>query len=230
MFIKNKYTKYYYQIINKAKLENRIKYQGIYYEKHHIIPKCKPFSGSNENKNLVLLTPREHFLCHWLLIKMCEGECRWKMQFALNRMLGNENNKKINKNLFSKRYFDISKKHQLEAIYSRAEINGFPMEGKKHTPEAKEKMRLAKQGIKRDPDKIGYLKERKHSDETKAKMSKALTGRVFSDESRAKSSLTQKGRPQNKTVIKCNVCGIENYATQIKRYHNDNCKKRSENV
>ena len=226
MFIENKYAKWYYQIIGRAKFENRIKYQGIYYENHHIIPKCEPFNGSNESDNLVLLTPREHFLCHWLLIKMCEGECRWKMQFALHKMLGNENNKNIGKNLFSKRYFEIAKKHQLEAIHVRAEINGYPMEGKKHSAESKEKMRQAKLGVKRDPDKIGYLKERKHNDETKEKIGNSLKGRVFSEESRKKSSLTQKGKPQNKTLMKCEVCGTENYATQIKRYHNDKCKHK----
>ena len=38
-----------------------------YYEKHHIIPRC--LNGSNDKDNLVLLTAREHYLCHWLLWK-----------------------------------------------------------------------------------------------------------------------------------------------------------------
>jgi hypothetical protein len=42
---------------------------GIYYENHHVIPKCKPFNGTNGKENLVLLLPREHFLCHHLLWK-----------------------------------------------------------------------------------------------------------------------------------------------------------------
>lgn len=35
-----------------------------YYEKHHIILKC--MGGDNSLENLVKLTAREHFLCHWL--------------------------------------------------------------------------------------------------------------------------------------------------------------------
>lgn len=30
----------------------------IYYEKHHILPRC--LGGKNYNSNLVLLTPKEH--------------------------------------------------------------------------------------------------------------------------------------------------------------------------
>lgn len=39
-----------------------------YYENHHILPKS--LGGVNNSYNMVLLTPREHFICHWLLIKI----------------------------------------------------------------------------------------------------------------------------------------------------------------
>lgn len=39
-----------------------------YYENHHIIPRS--LNGSNSSENLVLLTAREHFICHWLLVKI----------------------------------------------------------------------------------------------------------------------------------------------------------------
>lgn len=68
------YDKLYYNIINKAIFEEnfglRYKGNGTYYEKHHIIPKS--LGGSNESNNLVLLTAREHYLCHWLLVKRNE--------------------------------------------------------------------------------------------------------------------------------------------------------------
>ena len=90
MFKENKYSKWYFSIIEKAKLQNRQKRTGIYYENHHVIPKCKPFNGSNEKENLVLLLPREHFLCHWLLIKMCTNKDQEiKMQYAITRMMKN---------------------------------------------------------------------------------------------------------------------------------------------
>lgn len=64
MFKDNKYTKVYYQIIENAK--KRIN-EG-YVEKHHIIPRS--CGGTDDISNLVSLTGREHFICHWLLTKM----------------------------------------------------------------------------------------------------------------------------------------------------------------
>lgn len=66
-FLKNKYTKYYFLIINNSK--NRTKQ---YSEKHHIIPRS--FGGTDDSENLVDLTPREHFICHMLLTKMVEKD------------------------------------------------------------------------------------------------------------------------------------------------------------
>lgn len=65
------YQKIYNQIIERAKSENRQKNSGVYYEAHHIIPTCLGGIGHKSewktHPNIVLLTAREHFLCHWLL-------------------------------------------------------------------------------------------------------------------------------------------------------------------
>lgn len=70
MFLTNKYSLWYFNIIDNAIKENRIKLaksnlEYIYYESHHIIPK------SMGGTDIVLLTAREHFICHWCLTKMC---------------------------------------------------------------------------------------------------------------------------------------------------------------
>ena len=66
------YERIYYALMNKAlretEIDRRTIRDKIRYEKHHIRPKS--LNGSNEDKNLVLLTPREHFIAHWLLVKM----------------------------------------------------------------------------------------------------------------------------------------------------------------
>lgn len=68
------YQRIYDQIIDRAKKENRLYGKGIYYERHHIVPKCMGGKGRVEqwktHPNIVVLTPREHFLCHWLLCRM----------------------------------------------------------------------------------------------------------------------------------------------------------------
>jgi len=59
------YLKAYNRIIKKAK--NRPK-PKVYYEKHHIIPRC--MGGCDDEKNLVKLTMDEHYYVHYLLAKI----------------------------------------------------------------------------------------------------------------------------------------------------------------
>ena len=65
------YRKIYFKIINKALRKEytgqRWKGDGNYYEKHHIKPRS--LRGTDKNNNLVLLTAKEHYICHWLLVK-----------------------------------------------------------------------------------------------------------------------------------------------------------------
>lgn len=58
------YIKVYDALIRNAQLSNRNKKEGIF-ELHHIIPKC--LDGTDDEYNLVLLTPREHYIAHFLL-------------------------------------------------------------------------------------------------------------------------------------------------------------------
>jgi len=76
IFINNKYTRWYYNIIDRA----QTRLLNCYTERHHIIPKS--LGGSNEFSNLVSLTAREHFVCHMLLTKMVTGIQRQKMVHA----------------------------------------------------------------------------------------------------------------------------------------------------
>ena len=64
------YRKVYMNIINNAKKQKRSKKDGVYYEKHHILPKSIYPLWAKRKSNLVLLTAREHFFCHQLLTKI----------------------------------------------------------------------------------------------------------------------------------------------------------------
>jgi len=71
------------------------------YESHHILPKS--LGGSNHKSNLVLLTPREHFLAHCFLVKMTSGSQKRSMTYALIRFLGkniNDQRYKINSRIY----------------------------------------------------------------------------------------------------------------------------------
>lgn len=68
------YLKLYYRLIESRKHLIRDVYQEI----HHIVPRSvfgmsvlpeDNLSHINDRKNLVALTPREHFICHWILAR-----------------------------------------------------------------------------------------------------------------------------------------------------------------
>lgn len=80
MYLQNKYTRWYYNIIDRAR-DRKIDQQT---EKHHTIPRS--LGGSNDRDNLVKLTLKEHRLCHLLLTRMLTGMDRRRMLFAAKRM------------------------------------------------------------------------------------------------------------------------------------------------
>lgn len=107
------YTKCYREIVENAKLQTVArKHSNNYFENHHILPKS--LGGSNDKSNLVLLTPREHFICHWLLVKMYNKGTneRMKMLCALWRMRSNptvSNERYVNSRAYEKLRIEFSK-------------------------------------------------------------------------------------------------------------------------
>jgi len=71
------YIKIYNDLINRS--INRTTTQGIYYEKHHIIPKC--MGGLDDSINMTSLTYREHFIAHWLLHNIHNGNDKLELAF-----------------------------------------------------------------------------------------------------------------------------------------------------
>lgn len=80
MFLDNKYTILYYKIIASAQERNTIKTLHDGYQTHHIIPRC--FGGTDDTTNLVVLTYKEHRVCHRLLINMTADNAKYKMMYA----------------------------------------------------------------------------------------------------------------------------------------------------
>lgn len=84
------YKKIYIELISSRK--NRILDNSVYYEKHHIIPKC--WSGTNNPNNIIKLTAREHYIAHWLLYRIRPNSTGtalafWKMTFPGGKFLEN---------------------------------------------------------------------------------------------------------------------------------------------
>lgn len=199
----NKYSKLYYKITSNAK--QRI-IEG-YTERHHIIPQS--LGGSDDKENLVELTAREHFICHWLLIKMTEGDERGKMLYALQGMKA--------ENRYQQRYHTkitarVYEKHRLEHAENHSKrMKGRPAwnKGRKLEGEELEEHRGRTRNRKIDPIKqalgqqkrIAKILGTKQSEETKVKKSLALKGKPkgpMSEEEKLKRSLKQKGVPKPK--------------------------------
>jgi hypothetical protein len=201
IMLENKYTKLYYKITSNAK--QRIT-EG-YTELHHIIPQS--MGGSNNKENLVHLTAREHFICHWLLIKMTEGEDRSKMLYALNGMKAENRyqqryHTKITARVYEKYRIEHAENHSKRMKGRKAWNKGVPQ-----TEEHKEKNRQAAlQRAPKSEETIAKWKESRAgyiaSEETKQKQSLALKGKLkgpMSEEEKLKRSVTQKGVAKVKT-------------------------------
>ncbi len=171
MFLDNKYTRIYYQIVNRAQSRTL----DGYTEKHHIIPKS--LGGSNKKENLVELTAREHFICHWLLVKMCTDAHRVKMVYALRCMKRSGETHDRYNNQFTARVYEW---YRIE----HAKNHSIAMSGRELSTEQKLKISKAHTGKKGHPI----------SAETKEKLRLANTGRVPTLETRQKLSDSQKGK------------------------------------
>ena len=81
-FMENKYTKLYFKIVENRK-NNPL---DGYTENHHILPDS--MGGSIDKSNMIRLSAREHFICHFLLTKMTVPySIDWvKMQKAFTMM------------------------------------------------------------------------------------------------------------------------------------------------
>ena len=131
----SKYKQWYTNITARAK-NRRLE---TYTESHHIVPRS--LGGSNEEDNLVNLTAREHFVCHWLLVKMTTGQDHHKMLNALRMMRAEkQGQQRYNTKITSRVYESIKKEYaQLQSFKLKGAGNG--MYGKTQSAETREKIR-----------------------------------------------------------------------------------------
>lgn len=145
------YKRIYDRIIENRK-QNLIE---RYVEKHHIIPRS--LGGSNEKDNLVKLTAREHFICHYLLAKIYQKDTfEWyKMNHAFMMMKCNS--------LSQQRYFNSRLYDALKS--SRSTLMSIAQSGKNNSNYGKLwicNIQLKESKLIKNSDKIpeGWVKGR----------------------------------------------------------------------
>ena len=199
------YLRAYCNLIRKA--ENRVPPEG-YVEGHHVFPK----SLYGENKRIVKLTAREHYIAHALLEK------------ALIKRYGNKDIRSIKMtmafycmNTTSKNRYYNSYLYESSRIRSVNFMKGNQYrKGKKLSPEHIEKIIESNTG-------------RKHSEKTKDKIRNSHIGKKMSDESKKKMSLARKGIPNPEAIeIMANINrGSKRIFTdEHKRKISESCKGR----
>ena len=160
------YQKVYNQIVERGKL--RIEPKG-YFESHHIIPRC--LEGCDELENLVNLTAREHFLCHWLLVRIHVGNKKLEYAFWFMCNVKGKN---------QERYIPSSRTYQ-EAKQLHSKNTSNRHRGKIVSQETKDKVSISNTG-------------RIRTEETREKIRKANLGREVSQETRDKLSISNTGK------------------------------------
>jgi hypothetical protein len=235
----------YKKLIESRKLFERKKGDGTLYEKHHIIPKC--LGGSNDIKNLILLTPKEHFIAHYLLIEMYEGGDRKKMYYAFWRMCNRQNVIRV-----SSRQYEYGRKCAIEAATGRkqSEETKTKLSTIRKTQIFSKESQLKKgETLKKlyAEGKKVWMHGKNHTEQWKQEMSEKMSGRIMPeyDKSEIVKNMTEnnpmklkknrdamsqrmKGKePWNKGKVietTCPHCGKKGNYRIMPRWHFENCK------
>jgi hypothetical protein len=169
------YGQIYANLIEKGLTRNLG--DGVYFEKHHVWPKC--MGGPDDESNLVKLTPEEHYLVHQLLVKMFPNNN--KLVYACFAMCIDAKGKRVN----NKMYGWIKRKD--------AKVKSETLKGVKKPPRSEEHRRRMSEAQK---NRVRYPS----SEETKLKMSEAKKGKKQSLEHIANAQAAKKRNRELKNL------------------------------
>jgi hypothetical protein len=183
--------------VNNAKL--RILSKDNYVEKHHIVPLS--LGGEDITENIIKLTAREHFICHWLLIKMTEGKGKSSMVYALSMMRCSNKYQERYETKITSRVYEWLKGQRVvsEETKSKMKISNRKGYGRIQSIEERRKRADSRTGSKQTEEtkkKIGESNKGKIvTEETRQKLREARKLQVTSEETRKRMSETIKNAP-----------------------------------
>lgn len=142
------YVRIYNNLIKNAwylqELRN-VNSNNVYYEKHHIVPRC--LKGPDSDFNIVKLTAREHFIAHALLVKIYPTDKKITNAFIC-----------MKQNKSGERYINARLYEQLKKYWIRTHSGEkHHLYNKGHSTEAKAKMSCAKKGTMPVKDSSGNM-------------------------------------------------------------------------
>ena len=205
-----------------------------YIESHHILPQS--MGGSNDDDNLVKLSARQHYLAHWMLWKAYKSK---EMTFAFFSMSNQSNQYQGRTCRINSRIYE-NLRNEFSTLLSKTAEDKWqdPAYRQKHidtnNSEKTQKLRSDKaKALWQNPDYV----EKLLTSRAKAR----AEGRVRTDHSKCgqPGELNPMKRPEVRAkntginhysnrdgYVKplCVHCGITTTPTNIKRWHNENCK------
>lgn len=209
------YNLHYDKLIARA--VGRTPVIGIYYEKHHIIPRC--MGGTDNKSNIAKLTPEEHYVAHQLLVKM-HPEHLGLIHAATMLCVNGSGHRSNNKIYGWLKRLDAEAKSKSQTGKklgpNKKKGRPSPMKGKKKGP-------AWNSGIKTGPNgragiKIGPLGPNKKKGRPGAPSPRK--GKTYGTNNK----LGNPDGPQLRVI--CPYCNKEGGTGGMKRYHFDNCKHK----
>ena len=216
-FNKNKYYRWYSNLMIKCKSESRT-YNSDIHEYHHILPKS--FGGGDSSENIVTLTHREHFISHVLLTKFTKRLEKAKMCCALHIFFYFTKHRKQIYSLNSRQYIE-HKKIYVDSFKFRTptiSLDTFKFKNKKT-----------------DDVFIGNRQEfKKYSKLTDQEISNILNNNMRHSkqwgvylEDIGEYSFERKRQPKYKKYKTCKYCNKTFDLLNYSKWHDTNCKKYS---
>jgi hypothetical protein len=198
------YKWHYDNLIKTRKILDRKKYNGAYYEDHHII--MTSMNGTDDKNNRLLLTAKEHYIAHYLLWKIYRNN-QTAYAFFYMCIDANKTDLKISSRVYEEIRIECAKisSNTLKSQWTDPEkriklsvANSIKNKGRKHSDESRKNMSEAHKGIKQSQESINKknlkLTGQKRSNETKQLLSEKNKGRKISDETKKRQSISANNR------------------------------------
>lgn len=232
------YQKIHDEIITQAKIRKIDK--TLYYEKHHIIPKC--LGGDNSKDNLVKLTAREHYIIHWLLVKIYKDNHKLISALHLMTYSGSKNSGRYASYTFkyARELWNDANKKICNTSENKIRVSKIHS-GKVCKESTKDKLRLVDREYLKTQEyrdnmskctsgELNGMYGKKHTNESKIKMSQnldrdnlsKLAKQQWSDDEMRKKMIASMKVPKKK--LECPHCAKVGGSSNMKRYHFNKCK------
>jgi hypothetical protein len=226
------YTKIYNNIIINAKELNRSK-KSEYLESHHIIPKS--IGGTDDKENLVLLTAKEHFICHHLLTKICKNNNKLHSAFWMMFVCESSNQQRYKK--FTSVTYQLAKQNRakIQSDYWKIKTNN-PNNYRSNKGENNPMFGSCRTG------ETNPFFGKQHTHETKLDLSRKIKEYYSNNANPTTNSIWINNGIKNKRInsesqipegfvsgqikLQCPYCMLTGGTQNMKRYHFENCKSK----